>query len=281
MLLTFIFQGLRGFCNSVNQLIASRLIEFYSTEYVTASVIAKEVFASQMESLITQFISTMTNDFLLSFAVIRVTTQANSLLSSQLTNYFILQRAYHSLMSFGYLTYSCTCASPAKCSNWCGIVDLPTSTIFFRIPGIKSGCYIIEALLQSDLRCFYDQTCLAQLVFYIYPSTPLNLTTLDQSLLNRSFVNSTIENLVDQLMVENWTPSLTFESYYSECMPTKCAYTVETKNTIIYIATVVIGLIDGLTTALKLILPRLVNFIAFCVRKWRARRHRIMPVVEQ
>ena len=65
---TFIFQGLRGFCNSVNQLIASRLIEFYSTEYVTASVIAKEVFASQMESLITQFISTMTNDFLLSFA---------------------------------------------------------------------------------------------------------------------------------------------------------------------------------------------------------------------
>ncbi|CAF1140639.1 unnamed protein product [Adineta ricciae] len=173
------------------------------------------------------------------------------------------------------------CYTSAKWTDPSTFMKFPSGTVFFIVPGFYIGCYIIESLLQSDLRCFYDQSCLTQLLFYISPSAPLNLIALDKSLLVRSFVNSTIENLMNQLMVEQWTPSPMFENYYSECMPTKCAYTIETKSTIIYIITVVIGLIGGLTTALKLIVPRLVQFIAFCIRKWRTKRHRIMPIIEQ
>ncbi|CAF1140556.1 unnamed protein product [Adineta ricciae] len=260
---TFIFQGLRGFCNSASQVIANRLMEFYSTQYVTASVISKEVFNSQMKSLTTQFISTMINDFLLSYSAIRFTTQANSLVSGQLTNYFLVQRTDYYFLSWAYITYNCTCSSSARCSAWCGIVDPPTSTIFFRMPGIKSGCYIIEALLQSDLRCFYDQTCINQLQSYLRLMPPINITALDKSLPSNFSSNSSIAELLGHLMVEQWTPLIVYEKYYHECQPYQCVYIYKTKNSVIGIITIIIGLIGGLITALRLITPRLVMFFRY------------------
>ncbi|CAF1677223.1 unnamed protein product, partial [Didymodactylos carnosus] len=46
-----------------------------------------------------------------------------------------------------------------------GIYDTSTGQIQFLVPGFLSGCYIIEALLQSSLVCLYDQTCLDQLSY--------------------------------------------------------------------------------------------------------------------
>jgi beta-lactamase regulating signal transducer with metallopeptidase domain len=59
-------------------------------------------------------------------------------------------------------------------------------------------------------------------------------------------------------MVEEWNSSIMYENYFNECEPTECTYTHQTKNNILYIITTIIGLIGGLTTALKLIVPRLV-----------------------
>ncbi|CAF3502101.1 unnamed protein product, partial [Adineta steineri] len=55
-------------------------------------------------------------------------------------------------------------------------------------------------------------------------------------------MNSTIQELVDQLMVEEWNSSTIYDGYYNECQPSKCSYSYETKNGLIYIITTVIGL---------------------------------------
>jgi hypothetical protein len=111
-------------------------------------------------------------------------------------------------------------------------------------------------------------------------SSVVNVTALDKSVSSRFFENSTIEEVLDQLMVEEWNSSRIYDSYYNECQPSQCIYTHETKNNVIYIVTTLVGLIGGLTTGLKLIIPRLVKFIAFCIQKWRMRRTAVMPMIQ-
>ncbi|UJR34541.1 hypothetical protein I4U23_027318 [Adineta vaga] len=276
---TFVFQALRGFCNIANELISNRLIEFYSTQYVTASVVSRQVFESQTESFITQFISTMTNDFVLSLSTIRYTTQANALLSAEISNY-LLSMAYleGGTIPHGYGNGSCS--SSGEWVDPFTFVDFPNNTILFTVPGFYIGCYLIDSLLQSDLRCFYDQMCINQLQSYLNLTSPMNLTALDKSLLIRFKDNSTINELLNDLMVEKWISPKMFEDYYNKCNPAECVYTIKTKNSIIYIITTIIGLIGGLTTALKLIVPRVVQLIAFCGQKWYERHTTVVPSIE-
>ena len=108
----------------------------------------------------------------------------------------------------------------------------------------------------------------------------MNITALDESLPSRFFPNSTLEEVVDVLMVEQWNSSRMYDSYYNECQPKECTYTHQTKNSVIYIVTTLFGLTGGLTTALRLLVPRLVKFIQFCIRKWKMRGTGVVPMVE-
>jgi hypothetical protein len=120
---------------------------------------------------------------------------------------------------------------------------------------------VIEALLQSNLECFYSQQCINTLQSYISPVSSKNFTALNSSLSSNYFPNSTINELLNQLMIEKWNVSLTHERYFNACKPTQCTYTFETRNDIIYIVTTLFGIAGGLTTVLKLILPRVIKLI--------------------
>jgi hypothetical protein len=257
---TFAFQALNTLCILVNETISNDLVQFYSNQYVSAFMTPSDVFQSQTKAFISQFISSTTNDFLLSLSMIRNTTQSNGLLSGQFTNYRLYSDSNNDIFTESVWYGDCTCASSATCSYQYTVMNYPNFTQTFPVPGFYLGCYIIEALFQSNLQCFYDQTCIDELQSYLGSSTSLNVTALDISLSIQFFENSTIEDLLDQLMVEEWNSSGIYENYYSECQPSKCSYTLTTKNNVIYIATTLIGLIGGLITVLKLIVPRLVKF---------------------
>jgi hypothetical protein len=256
---TFAFQALNTLCTLVNQTISNRLIQFYSSQYVSASVTPLNVFQSQTKIFISEFILSTTNDFLLSLSMIRNTTQSNALISGQLTNYKLYADSNNEIFTRPLWYGDCTCASSATCLYQYAVVNYPNFTQVFPVPGFYSGCYIIEALLKSSLECFYDETCIAELQSYLGSSTLLNVTALDVSLSIQFFENSTIEDLLNQLMVEEWNSSSMYDNYYNECQPSKCSYTLTTKNNVIYIATTLIGLIGGLITILKLMIPRLVK----------------------
>ncbi|CAF1270827.1 unnamed protein product [Adineta ricciae] len=183
---------------------------------------------------------------------------------------------YHSERSFE----TCDCASSAKCVRKSALLNNTSGAVIFTVPGIYIGCYVVEALLQSDLTCFYNQTCITQLQSYLFSRVPINVTVLDKSVLLNFSENSTVEAIIDELMVDEWDKLILYKNYYNECKPTKCIYTYETKYSIIYIITILAGLIGGLTTALKLIVPRVVSVIAFCLRKWKLRHATIMPTIQ-
>ncbi|CAF1091727.1 unnamed protein product [Adineta steineri] len=265
---TFTFQALYTLCVLVDETILNRLSQFYSSQYVSAYVTPSNVFQLQTKSFISQFISSTTNEFLLSLAMIRKTTQSNALLSAQFTNY----RFYHNENDNNLVTESswdgdCMCSSSATCISQYAVINYPSFTKVFPLPGLYTGCYIIESLLQSSLQCFYDQACIDNLLLYLGSSTIINVTALDISLSTLFLENSTITDILDQLMVEEWNSSSIYEDYYSECQPSGCSYTVTSKNSVIYIVTTLIGLVGGLITVMKLMVPILVNFVRKCIHK--------------
>ncbi|CAF1020292.1 unnamed protein product [Adineta steineri] len=276
---TYVFQTISAFCTLVNQTILNRLTEFNSSQYVSAFVIPSSIFQVQTNAFISQFKSSTTIDFLLSLSMIRNITQSNALFSGRLTNYAPYITA-GVIARYPAMYGNCTCSYSATCISQSPIYNLLNGKRLFYVPGLYTGCYVIESLLQSSLQCFYNQTCINQLQSYFQVSSLMNVTALNASLSVQFLANSTVADVLEQLMVEEWNNSSMYENYYNECQPSYCSYTVTSKNSIIYIVTTLIGLVGGLITVLKLMVPYLVEFIMFCIKKCKGRRTTITPLIQ-
>jgi hypothetical protein len=259
----FSFQALRSFCKLTNITISGSLTEFYSRQYVGASVIPLHLFESETKSLIDQFRLSMINSFSLSLSMIQNTNQANALLSALETNYRLKVAGNGNiLIIIDAQEYNlCKCSCKSTCIYPSVIHHHTDPTSVFDIPDFYTGCFVIEALLQSTLRCFYDQQCINSIHVYLSNTPLLDIIPLNSSLPSNYSKDSTIQELVDNLMIEQWNASAIYKKYYNECRPTQCTYTVQRRNDIIYIVTTLFGIIGGLTTVLRLILPRLVNAV--------------------
>ncbi len=271
------FQALNTLCQMSNRTISNSLTQFYSNQYVATTVTSSDLFLSQFQTLVDQFILSTTNNFLLSFYLIRLTTSVNQLMTASRSNYiFDWNSQEKSIKPRSETYYGWRCDRSAACISGYPVKSHPMSEPKFIIPSFYVGCYIIEAVLQSTLECFYDQACISRIQSYITYTSPMNVTALDPSLPSQYFVNSTIQNFFDHLMVEQWNKSITYEKYYNHCQPKQCTYTYKTKNTAIDIVTILFGLVGGLVTILQFIVPRLVKLIAWIIAK---RRRRIIPQI--
>ena len=261
-IITKIFQSLTSFCSLSEQRIRNSLNEFYSHELISLQLKSFQLFQSQMQSLIEQFQNSIRNQFLLSISMLRKTTANNQIASGLLTNYYFIATQFNTLITQPQIYQNCSCQISSQCFQQAAFYNLQGNLTLFELPGFYIGCYVIESLLKSNLQCFYNQSCIQQLQSYLnFNSTTMNVTQLNRSLLIRFQENSTIEDLIDELMVEQWNSSISFENYYDECRPSKCSYTIKSKNTIIYIVTSIIGLIGGLVTTLKLTTPRIIKYL--------------------
>jgi hypothetical protein len=194
--------------------------------------------------------------------MIRDTIQSNALFSGLVTNYGLNLSDDNNTIFSSPIHYSdCNCVPSPTCVEPSAIYNYGNPVALFIVPGVYTGCYIIESLLQSTLECFYNQTCIRELRSYLVLISPIIATALNSSLPSQYFINSTIEDLVNHLMVEEWKSSQMYDGYYNACQPAQCTYTHETKNDIIYIVTALIGLVGGVITVLKLVVPRLVKLV--------------------
>ena len=256
------FQALHVFCSLTNSTISNSLIRFYSSQYISAFVISSKLFETQTQSLTDQFRSAATNSFLLSLSAIRDTTKGNGLVSGLQTNYGIQLRYGTDSVATAAQTYNnCSCASSSTCITQSSIYKYASEIRLFDVTDFYTGCYVIESLLRSTLRCFYNQSCINKLRSYLPSSLPMTVRALEPSIPSEYLQNSTIKELVDHLMIEEWNFSSTYDGYYNVCRPAQCTYTLETRNDIIYILTTLFGIAGGLITVLKLIVPRLVKLI--------------------
>ena len=258
----FAFQALRSFCQLTDEIIQMSLSSFYVTPYVSAYLTASDLFRRQNEAQAEQFKSSTSKAFASSLLLIRQTTQANALFAGIQTNYDLFIWGPQRSPFFNDIEYSGrSCAETALCFAPAVIYNTNRNSILFVVPGFYSGCYIIESLLVSSFQCFYDKQCFDNLTYLTNSTLQINVTVLNASLSNKFSVNSTVGDMIDALMVEQWNLSIAFAKYYAECEPKECSYTIGSRNDAIYIVTTVFGLVGGLVTVLRMIVPRLIDYI--------------------
>ena len=130
------------------------------------------------------------------------------------------------------------------------------------MPGIRVGCSIIKQVFASSLQCFFEQSCLDTISNLILSTSvyPLNATAMNHSIESQYNVTTKVQEIVENLMIEKWNNRTSFELYFKQCNPQTCKYTYNKQADIRYMITIIIGLIGGLTTLLRNIIPPLVKF---------------------
>ena len=130
-----------------------------------------------------------------------------------------------------------------------------------------TGCYPLETILQSTLACFYNQQC-------IDSSNNFAAMNLSLSTSTRFPLTSTIESVVNQLMIEEVYSNASYDSYFNQCKPLLCTYSYVNNSHIIEGIKTLIGLYGGL-----LIICHVLAIII--VKPFRYLSSRVVPVDEQ
>lgn len=278
MLGAYFFQSFEAFCELTNRTINVALNRLYTSQFITMSISPRQLFFSQIEVLIDQFVASMTNDLMTTLRITQNITFTNALISGRLTNFVISLTSIPGSNSLEIVTCrshvydACDCALTPKCKTPATIYFNSTETDIFQIPGLFIGCYITEALLQSTFECFYNASCLQQLQYYLLAgNVSTNIAPLDLSMLHRFSVRSTIEELMNGLMIERWNYSGSFEKYYDRCYPSKCFYTETMRHSVVYIISKLFGIIGGLISVLKFLVWMGLKISIFLLRRQRRR----------
>ena len=264
----FTFEALQFLCKQVKETITNRVRSFYTEQHVTVALASPIELESQLRSLITAFRTITTNDFGLSSRVIRDTIQSNLIVSHLGTNAEFLVLSYYNGTPARPKSYgSCSCARNALCKTQLDVHDNAGDIALFSVPGMFTGCYVLQSLLQSSLECFYDQMCFDQLKVALSRNFSSNATILNAKAPSVYLKNTTVGDIVDELMIEAWNWTVLYDKYYEACQPSECRYTVKTRNAAIYIVTTLIGLVGGLVTALKIVVPRVIGLHSYFRRR--------------
>jgi hypothetical protein len=110
-----------------------------------------------------------------------------------------------------------------------------------------------EAVLQSTLECYYNQSCVNILHLIIQSTLSFNAIALDPTMSSRYEPNSTMNDIIAKLMVEQWTNTTSHKDYYTQCASGTCTYTYTGRNSRFVAVTTIIGVFGGLTDILKIV----------------------------
>ena len=281
---------LRTLCTLVSQTINDRLIEYHSTTLLTENLLSEEIFLATTLASKDQFLNMTASSFQTSLNSLRAITQENGIINRLETSFLWRSISFSDgeatvVAVLSYPPNNCICDVSSYCNTTTRIFKIllkdQSSNVYynmfinqlyephllFDVPGINVGCFILDAVLQSDLSCLYNSSCLSQLNTYLndslYPFNATALNVFDSSL-------PTVNDLVQRLMVEQWLFNSSYESYFSQCNPSTCTHTYDKQFDVLFIITTVIGSVGGIVTILMLAtLPLVVFTRRFLCRRWR------------
>ncbi|CAF1283435.1 unnamed protein product [Adineta steineri] len=275
-----LFDALASLCTLTQQAISDELIAFHAQQFVTRYVMSFDLFQEQTKSSIEYFITSTTLNFIRSLQLVRDTTQGNTLFATHGTNMEFYINVYNNktvILSTVYSSYNipspvCSCQDTSQCGTQLSIHDYPSTDVKYSLPGMYMGCFILEALLQSNLICFYNQSCINDLRDALNSSntnlptyyTNITTTALNLTLPSQYQPNTTINDILSKLMVEQWINTTSHRDYYDQCNPIQCQYSYVGKNNFITVITTIIGLVGGLNTILTFIAPRIIKIYSKC-----------------
>ena len=183
---------------------------------------------------------------------------------------------------------ACACSVARSCpdSVWSGAQFLcyygdncTAGSTVWSIPGFIKSCTAFDSIFGSDLRCFFSRTCIDTLLSMYnvdmpkrepLPSATLNIEVLNSSALLSFSPNDTMENMLDELMIDDWKMRTNYVGYYNSCAPARCTYTITRRTNLLYAVTLITTFFGGLAISFRLFVPICVRFVHWI---WIHRHH--------
>ncbi|CAF1406566.1 unnamed protein product [Adineta steineri] len=285
-----LFVLLGTLCDFSTETIANSIQTFEQTQLVGTQLLTAAEFTNQMSSAINTFELETKNTFLHFLQLLRNITHVNQIVSAAGSNSYIeigdppKYTAPLSITTYNYENSSeiCSCAYDSSCKmNWGLFIGsvMNADIQVYSIPEFYFACQSVESLLQSTLKCFYDdQDCLDIIINFYNVSSFNNFTRLNSSShASRFMINSTIGSLLSEMFIESWSESTNYSSYFAQCQPSSCSYTIPQRNSLLETITRIVGLIGGLSVSLRILVPFLVMICVGIIRRLLS-RHQQAPV---
>ncbi|UJR11868.1 hypothetical protein I4U23_016047 [Adineta vaga] len=263
------FQLLSSLCQLSEETVNDGLSQLKATEFSNAYILSAVTFNDQIQSFISQFQVSMTNALLNTLHLVRRITSDNTLMTLSGTNWQWKKMTNDTLQGDATVRTkpthygTCDCGLSSPCIQPAIVAKNDT------IRGLYVGCYPLEALLKSSLQCFFDSSCFQRIQLQNISFNPLN-----SSIASRFLQNASIESLISQLMVEEWSRSIFYERYFNECYPLSCNYSYFRHRDLIDVLTSIIGLYGGLVVLVKVI----VHILLELYKSFKRQTTRIEPI---
>lgn len=275
------FNSLSSLCQISAEYLQSSLMSFNVSTYVVNEAMNLETFTFESHQIIERFLSSTKRSFAQHVAMVFNITRNNGLMSGKRTNFgFDLHYGENDSILIDITPYGYTRSGRVEdfCICWIESSCIAPWTIFkvteyipvvvYQFAGLYTGCLSSESIRASTLICFFDQSCVDQISYWLNIS---HLKSMDRHTLENFDVNTTIRHIENQIFVDRWNISLSHRVFYDQCAPDRCTYTSIERNSIWLIVTIVFGLIGGLMKCLQVVIPYFVKYI-FLFSDWYHRR---------
>ena len=141
------------------------------------------------------------------------------------------------------------------------------------VKGIQVGCSALDSALGSTLECYYDPDCIQLLVKDSERFTPLQTISDDLTAEKK-----TIQTLLNEVFVTNWLVNTSYANYYHECAPKTCSYSFNQRNDFLIIFTILIAVIGGLNTVLRMLAPWIIQLLVHIIQEATSRNNHVSRV---
>ncbi|CAF0927421.1 unnamed protein product [Rotaria sordida] len=278
------FYFLSQLCQFSQEIVQAALIAFQKQIFINSQAMSRSSFDIELRSIIEKFQLQIPLKILREIQLITGLIQADGLQSNYESNW--IYRVNQTGTGFDVRTDvsiiprqfgNCNCRTSSNCRQLSSMRS-KNGTVLFIIPGFYVGCLSGQALIQSTMECFYNQSCIDQIQSHIYyQQVPLNVTPLIILESSRYPPETAIEEMLKNLFVEQWDSQTYFEQYYHQCQPTYCQYQYIQRYSVSSI-TKLTGLVGGLNLAFRLTTPILITSFLYIKRKLFKTKNIVIPM---
>ena len=285
--LSAMWQLISALCQSGRHSLIDAIDQFNNSTLINSMLLSEELLQTQSKATLDSARRTASSVLTRPFIAIRRITQANEFMTGLLLDTVayrpgmlmgergLVQRTVVNYIPQG-TTKTCSCHRHESCAIPGGLYLYPAleASVTYNLskiianetlPGLVFDCSPLMMTLVSSLECFYNESCL-QILLSAYPKT-INVSILDNSIKSRFVPTTTVEQLINELFIEEVLNQTNYASYYNACAPVYCSYMFSHQFDWLYVATILLALVGGLSAALRFITPYIIDLILFLSRR--------------
>ena len=251
--LSFFWQIIAGLCDISNRTWTDALAGFSSSHTFMPLAVTDDVIRSRVQSTLNEHMNSARITLNRNLLAIRRSTSANQMVSALATNYYLrypptdVNMTGSPKMSPREFNNNCSCLNIEGCPHPASFIDKHGDLV--TPPGMIVDCLIIDGALASTLECYYDRSCISLL----HPSLPTDIQPLSNSS-NKDFqINSTVEMLLNRIMINEMRNEIGYDRFYSQCNPPQCSYSFNRRFDILFAVTTIFGIFGVVSFGLKVV----------------------------